>query len=300
MSISYQVDRPRRSVFNLVAMLIAGAAGVASALVADFVQKGDASAIIVMNSFVNQSLSLNLPLGYLALIMLGAGAVSVFVFEPATKRAAYYTGASILAVLMTTMPVDDLEKALPLFEEILMPQEPDDAAYLGTDNQAMAHEITGAPCFDVKSGGLPLIKAAYAPAVNIACSNDRALGQAEVTPIAADDLNVTVAISLPKGAMPKIAARLHDDVSCATWRLTGGRASRTGSGYIVRYKLSIPAPQARTGMLADLHVRVEADGFKIAHEHAKVTRRGPVILTVGMAKSDTPLWLQKLSTPYRF
>ncbi len=302
MSVSYQVDKPKRGIFSLAAMLIAGAAGVASALVADFVQKGDSSAIIVMNSFVNQSLNLNLPLGYLALMMLGAGALSVFVFEPATKRAAYYTGASILAVLMTTMPVDELDKALPLFEEILNLDDPDDAAYLDFNNLSTTQEIAGAPCFDVKGSVLPLIKASYmdGPVTNIACSNGRAMGQAKVMPIAVDDLSVTVAVSLPQGQMPRIAARLHDDISGSTWRLTGGRANRTDTGYIVRYQLSIPASEARTGMLADLHVRIEANGFKIAHEHAQVTTRRPVVIAVAMIQSDTPLWLQKLNTPYRF
>jgi|GEM_PF-1184013 len=314
MSVVYEVeDRPRRGILNLVAMLIAGAAGVGSALVADFVQKGDASAIIVMNSFLNQSLNLNLPLGYLALLLLGAGAMSVFVFEPATKRAAYYTGASILAVLMTTMPVDDLNKALPLFEDILNPGDantlspepanPDGAAFLHQDSFSnQGYSISGSPCLEIKENNMSLIAATYeeAPATNIGCTTGHTSGQAKAKPIAVKGINVTVVIALPKGTMPKIAALLHDEISGQTWSLSRGMASKTKTGYVVRYALTIPANKARAGQLANLHVRCEADGFAIAHVHKKVTTNGPVVMTVTLKKSSTPLWLQKLNTPYHF
>jgi len=116
----FQNDLPkRRGLIEFLAILIAGGAGVVVALFSDFVQKGDTSALLILNTFMNGSLDLDIPILHLATALLIAGAIAVLVFDPRTKRAAFMIGASILAIFTTVIPVQDYENLVPILEEVL-------------------------------------------------------------------------------------------------------------------------------------------------------------------------------------
>lgn len=116
----FKNDLPkRRGLIEFLAILIAGGAGVVVALFSDFVQKGDTSALLILNTFMNGSLDLDIPILHLATALLIAGAIAVLVFDPRTKRAAFMIGASILAIFTTVIPVQDYENLVPILEEVL-------------------------------------------------------------------------------------------------------------------------------------------------------------------------------------
>ena len=117
MSLIYEVDRPVRiSVVKILIMMIVGAFGVAAALATDFISKGDASAILKMNVLLNQAFGLDVPLGFLTLALLVAGPLAVLLVQPRTYRAAFYSGASVLALAMAGTPIGELERVAPLLE----------------------------------------------------------------------------------------------------------------------------------------------------------------------------------------
>ena len=116
----FKNDLPkRRGLIEFLAILIAGGAGVVVALFSDFVQKGDTSALLILNTFMNGSLDLDIPILHQATALLIAGAIAVLVFDPRTKRAAFMIGASILAIFTTVIPVQDYENLIPILEEVL-------------------------------------------------------------------------------------------------------------------------------------------------------------------------------------
>ncbi len=328
MAAIYEVDRPaRRSVFHFLGMMIVGAAGVAAALVTDFVAKGDASAILKMNVILNQLAPWEVPLGYLTLALLVAGPMAVLVFEPRTKRAAFYTGASVLAVAMAGTPVEELERMAPLFdfnppalqgmvspamptlpETMLDPQaNPDETSFLsgngdgrGEFNMAMEtgtlELATYTPCVDEQT---PVVAAgfSFASMMTSECFNDRTIVPAQMNTSVA----VTVSVLLPDDSEPpKMSARLYDSVSDQTWDLGVGRASRKNGGYLVTYTANV-APNTTSGKpLAHLYVRVEAEGYEIAETDQQLSNVAPVVLGLQLANSSQPIWMQRFSRPYKF
>ena len=77
-------------------------------IVADLSQKTEASAMRNLGSTVGEFVGLDFSQGkLLALVLVVLGALSLsFIFEPETKRKAFYLGASVLAIMMTIVPYD--------------------------------------------------------------------------------------------------------------------------------------------------------------------------------------------------
>lgn len=288
MAITYEIDRPRaaqskKNLIELLAVLLAGAAGVASALTADFVQKGDASAIFVMNALFNQHLNLTLEPLLMAMGLMLAGAVSVFIFEPRNKRSAYYMGASVLAVLWASMPSDGSQGVAP---EIL-----NEASALDSPvNFGCASE-----------SGPQIIQAAYSGPCNMAGNGFSDLVQ---TVRGGDRLPVHLQVLVPNTgrAVPRISTRLYDSVTGRKWDLSSvGVARRTSSGYLVSYKTYIDSGRRSSDTQANLYVRVEAEGFDIAQARESISHRSTgVAVPISLKPSDTPLWLLRLRTPRQF
>ena len=296
MSVNYIIDQPKRGVFQFTSVLIAGAAGVASALVADFVQKGEASAIFVLNAMLFQHLALSLPPLYLAAGLMLAGAITVFIFEPRNKRSAFYTGASILAVLWTGMPADTLEGVAPeIIDEGPAIEEP--ASFDGFNTGALLSYTGG--CAQSFGSGAFVIPASF----GATCTNSTPSWQPYVTQVAAKDrLPVKIQVLIPgHDSVPPITARLYDSVSGKKWDLSStGRARRMQKGYLVTYSTSL-RPDAESQDVANLYVRIEAPGYKITQGNVRVSRTERAVdVPFILEKSGTPLWLQRLRTPHRF
>lgn len=312
---------------QFLTILTAGGAGVTVALISDFVQKGDASALLVMNTFLNSSLDLSVPILYQAIALLVAGAIAVFVFDPRTKRSAFTMGASILAIFMTIMPVQNYEDLVPIVEEVLpfldMDNEfmgnengtaseesdadvvPDDAAFLvpqPTPNESGSmHRAKAIPPTNrnfVRAGLFPVIldRTADNGAGTAALSN-------LLTRVQGERIAVVVSVSVPNGnGLPKLSARLHDATTNRTWDISSlGRAQRTETGYQVYYSTSIVPGRSSNDVLAHLYVRVEAPGYVIAEDDNKVSNTNTrVTLNVDLEPTQTPLLIQRLNKSYKF
>jgi len=288
MAMTYEIDRPRavqskKNLIELLAVLLAGAAGVASALTADFVQKGDASAIFVMNALFNQHLDVTLEPLLMAIGLMLAGAVTVFIFEPRNKRSAYYMGASVLAVLWASMPSDGVQGVAP---EIL--------------NEASALESPVG--FDCSLDKQPrIMNASLSETCSIADNGSSTLLHNVRN---GDRLPVHLQVLVPYGtqSVPRISTRLYDSVTGRKWDLSSvGIARRTSSGYLVSYKTYIDAGRRSADSQANLYVRVEAEGFDIAQARESISHRSTgVAMPISLKPSSTPLWLLRLRTPRQF
>ena len=288
MAITYEIDPPRaiqskKTLLELSAVLLAGAAGVGSALTADFVQKGEASAIFVLNALFNQHLNLTLEPLLMAMGLMLAGAISVFIFEPRNKRSAYYMGASVLAVLWAGMPSDGSQGVAP---EIL--------------NEASALESpVSFKCGS--SDAARIIKASFTAPCAIQSDTGADLRHAVAT---GSRLPVHLQVLVPysNASVPRISTRLYDSVTGRKWDLSSsGVARRTSSGYLVSYKTYINAARRPSDLQANLYVRVEAEGFDIAQATETISHRSTgVAMPISLKRSDTPLWLLRLRTPRQF
>lgn len=329
MTAVYQIDQPQgRGLVQFLTVLIAGGTGVAVALISDFVQKGDASALLVMNTFLNSSLDLNVPILYQAIALLVAGAIAVFVFDPRTKRSAFTMGASILAIFMTIMPVQNYEDLVPIVEDVLPLLDfqgdiignenategdesdagaaPDDAAFIlpqpSSNELGTAHRAEGIDTSHrniVRAGFFPVIldRTADNKAGTAAFDNLLTRVQSEVR------IPVVVSVSVPSGnGLPKLTARLHDSTNDRTWDISSlGRAQRTENGYQIVYSTSVPPGASSNGVLAHLYVRVEAAGYVIAEDDEEVSTIGTrVTLNLDLEPTQTPILIQRLNRSYKF
>lgn len=317
----------RRGPIDFLTILIAGGAGVVVALFSDFVQKGDTSALLVMNTFMNSSLNLDIPILHQATALLIAGAIAVLVFDPRTKRAAFMIGASILAIFTTVIPVQDYRDFIPIVEEVLpllnfedeiMGDEnateseesdagttPGDAAFVlpqpSTNELATVHlaeAIDTSHRNFVRAGLFPVIldRTANIEAGTAAFDN-------LLTRVQDERIPVVVSVSVPSGnGLPKLSARLHDATTDRTWDISSlGRAQRTENGYQVNYSTSIPPGRSSNDVLAHLYVRIEASGYVIAEDDEKVSNISTrVTLNVDLKPTQTPLLIQRLNRPYKF
>lgn len=97
-------------VMDIAGLALSGSAGIVAALVTDYQQSAETSALFTLNrwavslgSMVGMS---EIPLLAVVLGLVGVGAASVFYFQPITRQGAFAQGFGLLAVLMTAIPSD--------------------------------------------------------------------------------------------------------------------------------------------------------------------------------------------------
>lgn len=257
---------------------VAGLFGILVALAADGIQKGETSALIVATRFVNNNLSLGLPPVAWAGAVVLAAVLLVFIFEPESRRAAFYTGLSLLAVLMTLTPA----------------YQPDPAPILpASAYQPGGFEPAPARPLKPRHAGfvLPLPWADRTPVFTVA----------QEFPIT---VNIEIRLPAPKSQTepPVVSARLHDFVSRKTYSIgPGAEITRTDDGFVLKATAALVSTQQRGDLYADLEVLVETEGYVIASAKAPVEDPfSPVYLDVAMAPSALPLFVQRLTYAYRF
>lgn len=267
---------------DVLGIALAGSAGIVAALVTDYQQKGEASAIYTINQWVVALARMlnfgDIPLWGVAAGLVGVGALSTFYFQPITRQGAFAQGFGLLAVLMTAVPADlagGLEAGaaddLPLLESAAFTRE------------AAAPEAK--------------MLATYAGA-------DAQIYEAQAQRISKYEVHLT--IDFPNGVpsdvdtmirQGAIRGRLHNADTDATYnifRSAGGRIDRVGNSLIIR--AGVPA-QADT---ATLWVRVECEGYKIEEQSAEAQLSQPLTWRVTMQPSSTPLFVQRLGKSYWF
>lgn len=275
---------------DISGLALASAAGIVSALVTDYNQKGEASAIYTINQWAAQASQLfNLgdpPLWAVVLAIIGVGAGSIFYFQPITRQGAFAQGFGLLAVLLTTVPAD-LAGGL---EAIATRELPTSSS--GTT-----------PADAPAGGGQPgVVEASFTPA--IASQGEARTVLVQNTQQAVYDVRLTV--TFPNGLADDVESmirkgtlrgRLHNQGTGETFNLfrsAGGSVQRQGNSLII--SAGVPASTAS----AELWVRVEADKYRIEVQSRKATVGQPVDWKVQMQPDPTPLFMQRLGKSYWF
>ena len=269
---------------DLLGLGLAGSAGIISALVTDYQQQGEASAIYTINQWVVSAASLlglgDIPLYVVILGLVGLGAGSIFYFQPITRQGAFAQGFGLLAVIMTMTPADLAGGLEPVRDDLpgleMLPPEAVEA------NAGF-------------EGGI--VPASYTP------------GDARVFTVQANRAaryDVTLVINFT-GGIPadidslirrgNIRGRLHNADTNSTYNLfrtAGGSIRRQGDKLYIR--AGVPARSEN----ATLWVRVECSNNRIEQQSAQVTLGEPLVWQIDMQPSSTPLWMQRLQQSYWF
>ena len=274
---------------DMFGLALAGSTGIIAALVTDYQQKGEASALFTINQWVVSASTLlgfsTIPLWMVALGLVIFGAASIFYFQPITRQGAFAQGFGLLAVMMTAVPADL-------------------AGGLEAMNDLPGLEASGAPDRQAALGAAGLINASFAPAVYSADGSARII-QAQNR--AAYKYDVIIKINFPNGIQSNVdtmirrgelRGRLHNEATGETWNLfrtAGGSLTRNGDTLTVR--AGVPT---RADGSSRLWIRVEAAGYAIEEQSASANRGRRLNWNIDMTPSSTPLFVQRLNKSYWF
>jgi hypothetical protein len=275
---------------DIAGLALAGAAGIVAALITDYNQKGEASSLYTINRWVVQAGDIlgfaNVPLWVVVVGLISIGAGSIFYFQPITRQGAFAQGFGLLAVLMTSVPAD-LAGGLESTGGPLLP-----------DLAPVAYEREAA----IASDGA-VMKANYEAAVADAAARPQTI-QVQDQHVA--KYVVELSVVFPDGVPDDIDAmirrgalrgRLHNADTKETFNLfrtAGGNLMVRGDELVIR--AGVPARSTT----ATLWVRIECEGYAIELQSANAAVAEPLIWTVTMRKSSTPLFVQRLNKSYWF
>jgi len=271
------------TISDMSGLALSGAAGIIAAIVTDYQQSGEASALFTINQWVVQLGGLlgftDIPLWMVIVGMTLIGAGSIFYFQPITRQGAFAQGFGLLAVLMTAVPAD-LAGGIEGITETL-------------DGFQPAAEVREATA-DAQL---------YRANIDAAAAPGTTLAQAEQE---ASKFDVRLTVNFPEGLPAdldtmirrgSLRGRLHNENTNETWNLfrtAGGSVTRSDNALIIRAGVPARAQSAR------LWVRVEAQGYAIQVESYQASLDTPVEWSIDMIPSSTPLFLQRLGKSYWF
>lgn len=275
---------------DIAGLGLASAAGIVSALVTDYNQKGEASAIYTINQWAAQASQLvslgDPPLWAVVLMIIGVGAGSVFYFQPITRQGAFAQGFGLLAVLMTAVPAD-LAGGLEAIATRELPALP------SATTPADAPAGGGQP--GVMDANFTTAIAREGEARAIAVQNQQqAIYDVKLTITFPNGLPEDVESMIRKGTL---RGRLHNQGTGETFNLfrtAGGYLQRQGNSLIIT--AGVPASTAS----AELWVRVESDKYRIEVQSRKATVGQSVDWRIQMQPDPTPLFVQRLGKSYWF
>ena len=245
------------------AAALSAAVGGMIAVLADLVQKEQASAIVQLTTAANQFADgFAIPVGGMGLLLVLLAVGMSFVMQPSNRFAAFYTGASIITVVMTGIPYDR-PPPIEIIEDLTGTEILDPTAFKTYPNGIKK------PIYPVEKvqqdGRIPVIVTVSGPAEDW-------------------------------GPDAVLEGKLYDKISGRTWELNQGAAkARRGGGQITFvYKFYVDASEPVNGTFAHLYVRVEAPGYTIGKAQKKVTQLGSTVeLNVELEPSNMPIWIQR-------
>jgi hypothetical protein len=91
-----------------VTLCLSGMVGAIVAILGDITQKDTASAVIKISTTVNSTLQLGLATIVWAAVLVVLGVALSLIFEPTSKKMAFFVGASVIALIMTATPYEPL------------------------------------------------------------------------------------------------------------------------------------------------------------------------------------------------
>jgi len=265
---------------------LAGSAGIVAALVTDYQQKGESSALYTINQWVVSAGNIlgfaNIPLWAVVVGMIGVGAASVFYFQPITRQGAFAQGFGLLAVLMTAVPAD-LAGGLQSTGALLPDLEP------------VSFEREAALDAGIMSATFTNASPAAAEARIIQIQEQQAARYVvELRIDFPDGAPADIDQMIRRGAM---RGRLHNEDTGETFNLfrtAGGTLMMRGDSLIIR--CGVPARSAT----AKLWVRIETEGYLIEEKSETASLSDPLNWTIAMRPTSTPLFIQRLSKSYWF
>jgi len=272
-------------VADLFGLGLAGAAGIVAALITDYQQQGEASALYTINQWVVSASRMfglgDVPLWAIVVGLLAIGAGSIFYFQPITRQGAFAQGFGLLAVLMTAVPSDmagGLQSARPA----------DDLP--GLEPAAFIRDASIEPA--------RLIQAAYTPAEArlYQVQDERTVAKYDVTLVInfSDGIPEDIDTMIRRGS---IRGRLHNEQTGSTYNLfrnAGGMLQRQGNQLIIR--AGVPARSDT----AKLWVRIECEKYAIEEQSAEARLGQPLNWRIDMQPTSTPLFMQRLNKSYWF
>ena len=235
---------------------LSAAIGGIVAMLADFYQKHDASAIYEFTGLVNKYSDQAIPVGAVALGLIVLSVILAYLQEARSRMSAFYAGASVLTVLMTLVPYN----------------APQPLPSGSTVNQVSV----------IERG---IISSAYAADLQIAQAGAQ-IPVAVIVKLPAHDLATT----------PRISGVVYDAVSGQKWQLgyTAPKTTMTTESVTYRFDFVFQAGTPSGDKLADLRLRCSADGYQTATAQQLVTQAGqPVTLQVALKPSSLPRFLQR-------
>lgn len=292
---------------NAIAKGIAGTIGILAALVIDYIQKGDNSALLYATKLINQAalarfhISAVPPYIYV-IVALIAGFAMVYIFEPTNKRNAFYAGAGVLGFLATFSPIAQQTLQIPSAADLPSLDSLIQAVQSAPGETAAPAPSTPTPAAPAPGDGghafndtgiITATPVAFRPAGE---------GQSGIVLAAARNVPVNIVIALPPsvtGSSFQVKVWLRESASDRTQSLGGSpRFARMGNRVVALYQTSITT--AASGSTA-VEVRVEAEGCAIYENNFTIGADAPVArFDIALAPSDTPLVTQRLTHPYRW
>lgn len=264
---------------DVLGLGLASAAGIIAALVTDFQQQGESSALFTINQWVIQAGSIlgvtDIPLWMVVIGLTLVGAGSIFYFQPITRQGAFAQGFGLLAVIMTATP-PDLAGGIEAIEDNLLGLEPATVREASVEGR--------------------IVNAAYSPAETVLVQNRREAAKYDL------HLKIVFLNGLPENIdtmirQGTIRGRLHNEDTNETWNLfrsAGGTVRREGDTLLIH--AGVPARSER----ARLWVRIECAGHQIEEQSNIAVLGEPLEWTVELRGSRVPLFIQRLGKTYWF
>lgn len=272
---------------DVAGLALAGSAGIIAALVTDYQQQGEASALYTINQWVVSASRMfgmgDVPLWAIVVGLVALGAASVFYFQPLTRHGAFAQGFGLLAVMMTAVPSDlggSIQAAR--VSDGLLDLEP-----IAYSREAAAPQP------------MRLMTAAYVvdePQARVHLAQSQQAAR----------YDVTLVINFPNG-LPEdldsmirrgtIRGRLHNADTGSTFNLfrsAGGSIQRSGNQLLIR--AGVPARSEN----ATLWVRIECERYTIEEQSTRASTGQPLTWRINMQPSNTPLVMQRLNKSYWF
>lgn len=276
---------------DIAGLSLAGSAGIVSALVTDYQQKGETSAIFTLNQWAD-SLGTLLGFGFIplwgvvvGLITLGAG--SVFYFQPITRQGAFAQGFGLLAVMMTAIPSDLAGGLEATFEELQELERLNDSDF--SPLEASLNNV-GLPV-----GGIQTAAYTEGDARTVQVQSQRVSRYSvQITIVFEGGVPSDIQQMIRKGS---VRGRLHNAETGSTYNLFrngGGNLKIVDNAIIIR--AGVPARSEE----ATLWVRIECNDHKIEEQSAVAKLGEPLFWSVSLEKSNTPMFLQRLQKSYWF
>ena len=266
---------------DILGLALAGSAGIIAALVTDYQQQGEASALYTINQWVVAGSRLlgigDIPLWGVVLGLIGVGAGSVFYFQPITRQGAFAQGFGLLAVLMTAVP-SDLAGGLEAYGH-------------SDDLPGLEPVALHVPAEDIRSAAA---SSADARVVKVQDERGAAKYDVHLTIVFAGGLPEDIDGMIRKGT---VRGRIHNENTGATYNLfrnAGGVIERRGDSLVIRAGVPARADTAR------LWVRIECEKFAIEERSIEASLGSVIEWRIDMQPSSTPLFLQRLNKSYWF